>query len=249
MKATTTSTSTTASNFSVIAPTSMVTNNNVDSQNVCVLTTVQFMALIEAMPLSNVVLRDKKSDRFIVLKRVELFAAKAIPTKDELLNAWKSMYFNTWKMKFEIEKCSHESLKSGNLFRNLDRFDVAMYLAGKKVFDTAEYNLDLVEGKVGLTPKSKVREDFTTNKELKAHCYKVAESAWKLLNIDTLITKALVDVDKEDKEAGAKEAKDVKETGAKETKTKAKTKAKAKAETTVEAKAETEQVQVLAEVA
>lgn len=173
MKATT---STAASNFSVIAPTSTVTNN-VDSQNVCVLTTVQFLGLIEAMPLSNVVLRDKKSDRFIVLKRVELFAAKAIPTKDELLNAWKSMYFNTWKMKFEIEKCSHESLKSGNLFRNLDRFDVAMYLAGKKVFDTAEYNLDLVEGKVGLTPKSKVREDFTTNKELKAHCYKVAESA------------------------------------------------------------------------
>lgn len=129
MKATTTSTA--ASNFSVIAPTSTVTNN-VDSQNVSVLTTVQFLGLIEAMPLSNVVLRDKKSDRFIVLKRVELFAAKAIPTKDELLNAWKSMYFNTWKMKFEIEKCSHESLKSGNLFRNLDRFDVAMYLAGKK---------------------------------------------------------------------------------------------------------------------
>ena len=55
----------------------------------------------------------------------------------------------------------------------------------------------------------------------------MAESAWRLLNIDTLITKALVDADKEDKEA-----KDVKET---------KTKAKAKAET--------EQVQVLAEVA
>lgn len=240
MKATTTSTA--ASNFSVIAPTSTV-NNNVDSQNVSVLTTVQFLGLIEAMPLSNVVLRDKKSDRFIVLKRVELFAAKAVPTKDELLNAWKSMYFNTWKMKFEIEKCSHESLKSGNLFRNLDRFDVAMYLAGKKVFDTAEYNLDLVEGKVGLTPKSKVREDFTTNKELKAHCYKVAESAWKLLNIDTLITKALVDADKENTEA--KEAKNVKVTGAKETKTKAKPTTK----TTAEAKAKTEQVQVLAEVA
>ena len=245
MKATTTSTSTAASKFTVIAPTSTVSTNanNVDSQNVCVLTTVQFMALIEAMPLSNVVLRDKKSDRFIVLKRVELFAAKAIPTKDELLNAWKSMYFNTWKMKFEIEKCSHESLKSGNLFRNLDRFDVAMYLAGKKVFDTAEYNLDLVEGKVGLTPKSKVREDFTTNKELKAHCYKVAESAWKLLNIDTLISKALVDADKENTEA--KEAKNVKVTGAKETKTKAKPTTK----TTAEAKAKTEQVQVLAEVA
>lgn len=238
MKATTSTTA--ASNFSVIAPTSTV-NNNVDSQNVSVLTTVQFLGLIEAMPLSNVVLRDKKSDRFIVLKRVELFAAKAVPTKDELLNAWKSMYFNTWKMKFEIEKCSHESLKSGNLFRNLDRFDVAMYLAGNKVFDTAEYNLDLVEGKVGLTPKSKVREDFTTNKELKAHCYKVAESAWKLLNIDTLITKALVDADKEDKEAKVTEAKEVKKT----TKTTSKTKAK----TTVEAKAETEQVQVLAEVA
>ena len=247
MKATTTSTSTAASNFSVIAPTSTVSTNanNLDSQNVSVLTTVQFMALIEAMPLSNVVLRDKKSDRFIVLKRVELFATKAVPTKDELLNAWKSMYFNTWKMKFEIEKCSHESLRSGNLFRNLDRFDVAMYLAGKKVFDTAEYNLDLVEGKVGLTPKSKVREDFTTNKELKAHCYKVAENAWKLLNIDTLISKALVDADKEDKEAKvteAKEAKNVKEV-------KGKTKAKTKVETTVEAKAETEQVQVLAEAA
>lgn len=233
MKATT---STTAFNSSTIAST---TANNVDSQNVSVLTTVQFLALIEAIPLSNVVLRDKKSDRFIVLKRVELFAAKAVPTKDELLNAWKSMYFNTWKMKFEIEKCSHESLRSGNLFRNLDRFDVAMYLAGNKVFDTADYNLDLVEGKVGLTPKSKVREDFTTNKELKAHCYKVAESAWKLLNIDTLITKALVDADKEEKEAKVTEAKEVK----------GKAKAKTKVENTVEAKAETEQVHVLAEVA
>lgn len=90
-----------------------------------------------------------------------------------------------------------------------------------------------------------MREDFTTNKELKAHCYKVAESAWKLLNIDTLISKALVDADKEDKEAKvteAKEAKNVKEV-------KGKTKAKTKVETTVEAKAETEQVQVLAEVA
>lgn len=228
MKATTSTT--TAFNSSTIAST---TANNVDSQNVSVLTTVQFLALIEAIPLSNVVLRDKKSDRFIVLKRVELFAAKAVPTKDELLNAWKSMYFNTWKMKFEIEKCSHESLRSGNLFRNLDRFDVAMYLAGNKVFDTAEYNLDLVEGKVGLTPKSKVREDFTTNKELKAHCYKTAESAWKLLNIDTLITKALVDADKEDKEE--KETKDAK----------GKAKEKATAKTTVEP----EQVQVLAEVA
>lgn len=228
MKATTSTT--TAFNSSTIAST---TANNVDSQNVSVLTTVQFLSLIEAIPLSNVVLRDKKSDRFIVLKRVELFAAKAVPTKDELLNAWKSMYFNTWKMKFEIEKCSHESLRSGNLFRNLDRFDVAMYLAGNKVFDTAEYNLDLVEGKVGLTPKSKVREDFTTNKELKAHCYKTAESAWKLLNIDTLITKALVDADKEDKED--KEAKDAK----------GKAKEKGTAKTTVEP----EQVQVLAEVA
>lgn len=196
---TTTSTSSSTSATAAATATSATVTKNVDSQNVCVLTTVQFLDLIEACPLSNVVLRDKKSDRFIVLKRVELFAAKAIPTKDELLNAWKSMYFNTWKMKFEIEKCSHESLKSGNLFKNLDRFDVAMYLAGKKVFDTAEYNLDLVEGKVGLTPKSKVREDFTTNKELKAHCYKVAESAWKLLNIDTLISKALVDAEKEEK--------------------------------------------------
>lgn len=185
---------------------------NVDSQNVSVLTSVQFAAIIAACPLSNVVLRDKKADRYIVLKRVQLFAAKDVPTKDEYLNAWKSMYFNTWKMKFEIEKHSHESLRSGNLFRNLDRFDVTMYLAGNKVFDTADYNLDLVEGKVGLTPKSKVREDFTNNKELKVHCYKVAESAWKLLNIDTLITKSLVDAEKEEK--------DVKET--KEPKDKAK---------------------------
>lgn len=212
---------------------------NVDSQNVCVLTFVQFAALIEAYPLSNVVLRDKKTDRFIVLKRVELFASKTVPTKDELLNAWKSMYFNTWKMKFEIEKCSHESLKSGNLFRNLDRFDVTMYLAGKKVFDTADYNLDLVEGKVGLTPKSKVREDFTTNKELKAHCYKVAESAWKLLNIDTLITKALVDADKEEKETPDKEEKPDKAS---------KAKGKDTAKTPVE-EAKPEEVQVLAEVA
>lgn len=212
---------------------------NVDSQNVCVLTFVQFAALIEACPLSNVVLRDKKTDRFIVLKRVELFASKAVPTKDELLNAWKSMYFNTWKMKFEIEKCSHESLKSGNLFRNLDRFDVAMYLAGKKVFDTADYNLDLVEGKVGLTPKSKVREDFTTNKELKVHCYKVAESAWKLLNIDTLITSALVDAEKEEKE----------EKTEKSVKPEKETKAKRKRTATPTAKVEPEEVQVLAEVA
>lgn len=211
---------------------------NVDSQNVCVSTFVQFAALIESCPLSNVVLRDKKTDRFIVLKRVELFAAKAVPTKDELLNAWKSMYFNTWKMKFEIEKCSHESLKSGNLFRNLDRFDVTMYLAGKKVFDTADYNLDLVEGKVGLTPKSKVREDFTTNKELKAHCYKVAESAWKLLNIDALITKSLVDAEKEEKATA-----EVKP----EKGTKAKGKETAKPTTKVET--EEAQVQVLAEVA
>lgn len=233
MKATTSS----AVTFNSSASTVTTNANSVDSQNVSVLTTVQFLALIEAIPLSNVVLRDKKSDRFIVLKRVELFAAKAVPTKDELLNAWKSMYFNTWKMKFEIEKCSHESLRSGNLFRNLDRFDVAMYLAGNKVFDTAEYNLDLVEGKVGLTPKSKVREDFTTNKELKAHCYKTAESAWKLLNIDTLITKALVDADKEDKEE--KESKEAK----------GKAKEKATAKTTAKTTVEPEQVQVLAEVA
>ncbi|MFQ6911370.1 MAG: hypothetical protein ACLUH6_05800 [Bacteroides faecis] len=215
---------------------------NVDSQNVCVSTFVQFAALIEACPLSNVVLRDKKTDRFIVLKRVELFASKAVPTKDELLNAWKSMYFNTWKMKFEIEKCSHESLKSGNLFRNLDRFDVTMYLAGKKVFDTADYNLDLVEGKVGLTPKSKVREDFTTNKELKAHCYKVAERAWKLLNIDTLITSALTDAEKEEKEQKLEKSE-------KATKVKGKETAKA---TTKDVKSEdvkSEEVQVLAEVA
>ena len=148
------------------------------------------------------------------------------------------MYFNTWKMKFEIEKCSHESLKSGNLFRNLDRFDVTMYLAGKKVFDTADYNLDLVEGKVGLTPKSKVREDFTTNKELKAHCYKVAESAWKLLNIDTLITKSLVDAEKEEKETA--EVKPEKET---------KAKGKETAKPTAKVETEEAQVQVLAEVA
>lgn len=233
----------TTSSATTIASTSTV-NNNVDSQNVSVLTTVQFMSIIEACPLSNVVLRDKKTDRFIVLKRVELFAAKAVPTKDELLNAWKSMYFNTWKMKFEIEKCSHESLKSGNLFRNLDRFDVTMYLAGNKVFDTADYNLDLVEGKVGLTPKSKVREDFTTNKELKAHSYKVAESAWKLLNIDALITKALVDANKEEKET--KETKVTEETkGEKTVNAKGKAKEKATTKTTVEP----EQVQVLAEVA
>lgn len=207
----------------------MTTNANVDSQNVSVLSSVQFAGIIEACPLSNVILRDKKTDRFIILKRVQLFAEKAVPTKDELLSAWKSMYFNTWKMKFEIEKISHESLKSGNLFRNLDRFDVTMYLAGNKVFDTADYNLELVEGKVGLTPKSKVREDFTTNKELKAHCYKVAESAWKLLNIDTLITKSLVDAEKEEKVEKVE----------KETKGKVK-------ETT---KVEPEQPQVLAEVA
>ena len=63
----------------------------------------------------------------------------------------------------------------------------------------------------------------------------MADSAWKLLNFDSLSSIALVDADKEDTEA-----KDVKET---------KTKAKPTAKTTVEAKTETEQVQVLAEVA
>lgn len=179
---------------------------NVDSMNVSVLTTVQFFSLVEAYPLSNVVLRDKRADRFIVLKCVGVFAEKDVPTKAELLNAWRAMYFNTWKMKFEIENHSHQDVRSGNLFRNLDRFDVLMYLSGKNVFDTANFNLDLVEGKVGLTPKSKVREDFATNKALKAHCYKVAESAWKLLEIDTLIAKALQDAEK-----GEESANDAKE--------------------------------------
>ena len=81
-----------------------------------------------------------------------------------------------------------------------------------------------------------MREDFTTNKELKAHCYKVAESAWKLLNIDTLITSALTDAEKEEKEEKTKKP---------EKATKAKTKKMAKKT----AKVEPEEVQVLAEVA
>lgn len=84
-----------------------------------------------------------------------------------------------------------------------------------------------------------MREDFTTNKELKAHCYKVAESAWKLLNIDTLITKALVDADKEEKEMPDKEEKPEKAS-----KAKGKDTAKTPAE-----EAKPEEVQVLAEVA
>lgn len=194
---------------------------NVDSMNVSVLSSVQFFSLVEACPLSNVVLRDKRADRFIVLKCVGVFAEKDVPTKAELLNAWKTMYFNTWKMKFEIENHSHPDVRSGNLFRNLDRFDVLMYLSGKNVFDTAKFNLDLVEGKVGLTPKSKVREDFATNKALKAHCYKVAESAWKLLEIDTLIAKALQDAEKDEESANTpKEKTSKKATGKKEEETK-----------------------------
>lgn len=194
---------------------------NVDSMNVSVLSSVQFFSLVEAYPLSNVVLRDKRADRFIVLKCVGVFAEKDVPTKAELLNAWKTMYFNTWKMKFEIENHSHPDVRSGNLFRNLDRFDVLMYLSGKNVFDTAKFNLDLVEGKVGLTPKSKVREDFATNKALKAHCYKVAESAWKLLEIDTLIAKALQDAEKDEESANTpKEKTSKKATGKKEEETK-----------------------------
>lgn len=178
---------------------------NVESQNVSVLNSVQFFSLLEAIPMSNVVLRDKRVDRYIVLKRVQVFAEKGTPTKTELLNAWKSMYFNTWKMKFTIEEIGNKDLKCGNLFRNLDRFDVLMFVASELVFDTAQFNLDLVEGRVGLTPKSKTSEDFPTNKALKTHCYKVAESAWKMLNIDSLVSKSLVEAEKE---MSANQAKD-----------------------------------------
>lgn len=184
---------------------------NVDSQNVCVLTTVQFMSFIEAYPLSNVVLRDRKRDRYIVLKRVQLYAAKAIPTVDECKNAWRATFFNTWLMKFTIDEYAKKELNCGNLFRNLDRFDVVMYLAGKKVFDTADDNLDLVEGKVGLTPKSKTREDFPTLKSLKAHSYKVADSAWEMRNIDFYVSKRLSELMKE--EAAEKQVKKEKQAG------------------------------------
>lgn len=176
-----------------------------ESQNVSVMTSLQFASFLFAVPVNNVVLRDKRSDRYILLKRVQLYCEKEIPTKNELLNAWKAMFFNTWKMKFEIEKHgkvgerSDVGLRHGNIFRNLDRFDVIMYSGSVKVFDTAEYNLDLIEGKVGLTPKSKVAEDFTTGKALKEHCYKVATSAWNLLDIDNLVSKSISEVNEEKK--------------------------------------------------
>lgn len=183
-----------------------------ESQNVSVMTSLQFASFLFAVPVNNVVLRDKRADRYILLKRVQLYCEKEIPTKNELLNAWKAMFFNTWKMKFEIEKHgkvgerNDVGLRHGNLFRNLDRFDVIMYSGSVKVFDTAEYNLDLIEGKVGLTPKSKVAEDFTTGKALKEHCYKVATSAWNLLDIDSLVSRSLKEADEEPKKEVAKQA-------------------------------------------
>lgn len=202
-----------ATTSTAIASTSTVSTNanNVDSQSVSVLTTVQFMSFVEAYPLSNVVLRDRKRDRYIVLKRVQLYAAKAIPTVDECKNAWRATFFNTWLMKFTIDEYANKDLKCGNLFRNLDRFDVQMYLAGKKVFDTADDNLDLVEGKVGLTPKSKTREDFVTLKALKAHCYKIADSAWMMRSIDIHVSKRLAELAKEEatgKQAGKQTGKE-----------------------------------------
>lgn len=207
--------------------------NPTDSQNVSVMTSLQFASFLYAVPTNFVVLRNKKSDRYIVLKRVQLFCQKQLPTKEELLNAWKSMFFNTWKMKFEIERCgkvgekNDVSLRHGNIFRNLDRFDVLMYSNSVKVFDTAEYNLELIEGKVGLTPKSKVAEDFTTGKALKAHCYKVATSAWNLLDIDNLVAKSFKEIEKE-------EAKETEKVTDKNAKTSATKKEKNKAKKTLE---------------
>ena len=165
----------------------------IKSQIVSVLTSVEFVQMLSDRCMSNVVLRDKRTDRFIVLETVKVFAAKKTPSKTELQNAWRSMFFHTWKAKFIIEDTANKDLKCGNIFRNLDRFDVLMYFAGELVFDTARFNLDLVEGRVGLTTKSKTRENFATNKDLKAHCYKMADSAWKMLNIDELVLKSLVE--------------------------------------------------------
>lgn len=179
----------------------MTTINVVEKrQIVSVYSSVEFATLLSERPISNVVLRNKNKDELIVLERVQLFAAGKVPTVDEFKNAWKSMFYNTWTIKFEIEKLAHKDLRCGNIFRNLDKFDVLMFNGGELVFDTSTYNLTLIEGRIGITPKSKTRDDFPTNKMLKEHSYKIAESAWNMLNIEVHVLKQLKETEVQDNE-------------------------------------------------
>ena len=114
-----------------------------------------------------------------------------------------------------------------------------MYLAGKKRSLIQPITIWIwLRGKSDLPQSQRCVKTSRLIKELKAHCYKVAESAWKLLNIDTLITKSLVDAEKEEKETA--EVKPEKET---------KAKGKETAKPTAKVETEEAQVQVLAEVA
>lgn len=184
----------------------MTTINVVEKrQIVSVYSIVEFTALLSERPISNVVLRNKNKDELIVLEHVQLFAAGKVPTVDEFKNAWKSMFYNTWTIKFEIEKLAHKDLRCGNIFRNLDKFDVLMFNGGELVFDTSMYNLTLIEGRIGITPKSKTREDFPTNKMLKEHAYKIGESAWGMLNIESHVLKQLKEAEKDDVTAEVEE--------------------------------------------
>lgn len=177
----------------------MTTINVVEKREiVSVFSSDEFEAMQLDRPICNIVLRNKNKDELILLERVALFVKGKVPTVEELKNAWKSMFYNTWTIKFEIEKHAHKDLRCGNIFRNLDKFDVLMYNAGELVFDSSTYNLNLIEGRIGITPKSKTREDFPTNKMLKEHAYKIADSAWNMLNIEAHVLKQLKDAETQD---------------------------------------------------
>lgn len=176
----------------------MTTINVVEkNQIVSVYSNAEFATMLLKCPISNVVLRNKNKDEIIVLERVMLYAKTKTPTVEELKNAWRSMFYNTWTIKFEIERLAHKDLRCGNIFRNLDKFDVLMYNDGNLVFDTSTYNLDLIEKRIGITPKSKTREDFPTNKMLKEHAYKVADGAWIMLNIEAHVLKQLKEAEEQ----------------------------------------------------
>lgn len=184
-----------------------MTTINFSKNLVSVFTSDEFDKMLADRPLSNVVLRNKNKDEIIVLERVGVYAEKDIPTIAELKNAWDAMFFNTWIIKFTIEENAHKDLKCGNIFRNLDKFDVLMFLGGKIVFDTSALNLTLIEGRIGITPKSRTREQFATKKGLKKFCLLISTSAWKMLNIEVLVAESLAEATKEVVEEEKKEEK------------------------------------------
>lgn len=177
----------------------MTTINVVErNQIVSVYSSAEFDQELLLRPISNVVLRNKNKDELILLERVMLYAKETIPTVEEVKSAWRAMFFNTWSIKFEIERLAHKDLRCGNIFRNLDKFDVLMFNGGELVFDTSVFNLVLVEGRVGMTPKSKTREDFPTTKSLKVHAYKMGDSSFEMLHIESYMLKHLRDAEKEE---------------------------------------------------